>query len=52
MKKIVVSVVQCIDVAMFSGGHHNVRVVKIETTEVNKLYQDDIKNRMNCTRMI
>jgi hypothetical protein len=34
VKKIVVSVVQCIDVAMFSGGHHNVRVVKIETTEV------------------
>jgi len=33
VKKIVVSVVQCIDVAMFSGGHHTVRVVKVETTE-------------------
>ena len=25
---------QCIDVAMFTGGHHSARIAKIETTEV------------------
>ena len=34
VKKINVSVVQCIDIAMFTGGHHTARITQMETTEV------------------
>jgi len=33
VKKINVSVVQCIDIAMFTGGHHTARITQMETTE-------------------
>ena len=33
VKKIVVNVMQTIDIAMFSGGHHSARTASIETTE-------------------
>ncbi|XP_023324412.1 phosrestin-2 [Eurytemora carolleeae] len=33
VKKIVVNVVQCIDVAMFTGGHHTSRIFRVETSE-------------------
>ena len=35
VKKIVVNVVQCIDVAMFTGGHHTSRIFRVETSEVS-----------------
>merc|ERR1712106_344316 len=33
VKKIQVNVIQCIDIAMFTGGHHNARITGIESTE-------------------
>jgi len=33
VKKIQVNVVQCIDIAMFTGGHHNARITGVESTE-------------------
>merc|ERR1712179_889104 len=33
VKRISVSVVQCIDIAMFTGGHHTARITEIDTTE-------------------
>jgi len=33
VKKIAVNVVQCVDVAMFSGGHHTAKIATVETTE-------------------
>jgi len=33
VKKMAVTVVQCIDIAMFTGGHHTARITQIETTE-------------------
>jgi hypothetical protein len=33
---------------MFSGGHHNVRIVKIETTEVGSHVQWWAPQRQNC----
>jgi len=33
VKKLVVTVVQCIDVAVFSGGHHSAKIATVETTE-------------------
>jgi len=33
VKKMSVCVVQCIDIAMFTGGHHTARITSIETTE-------------------
>ena len=33
VKKIVVSILQCIDIAMFTGGHCKARVASSETTE-------------------
>ena len=34
VKKMSVCVVQCIDIAMFTGGHHTARITSMETTEV------------------
>ena len=36
VKKINVSVVQCIDIAMFTGGHHTARITQMETTEAGR----------------
>ena len=33
VKKISASLLQCIDIAMFQGGHCKVRVANVETTE-------------------
>merc|ERR1719481_640737 len=33
VKRINVSVVQCIDIAMFTGGHHTARITQMETAE-------------------
>jgi arrestin-1 len=33
VKKISASILQCIDIAMFTGGHAKARVASLETTE-------------------
>ena len=33
VKKITASILQCIDIAMFQGGHCKIRVAQLETTE-------------------
>ena len=33
VKKISASIMQCIDIAMFTGGHAKARVASLETTE-------------------
>ena len=46
VKKISAHVLQCIDVAMFTGGHAKVRVAGVETTEGCPISPGSILNKV------